>query len=34
MPIIVQAVVAGWLAGVRVPSGVQVQVDIDPQSFM
>jgi primosomal protein N' (replication factor Y) len=30
----VQPVVRRWLRGVRTPSGVRVQVDIDPYSFM
>ncbi|MCB1783872.1 MAG: primosomal protein N' [Alphaproteobacteria bacterium] len=29
-----QKVVAGWIAGVKVPSTVRVAVDIDPQSFL
>ncbi len=30
----VQAALAGWLAKVKVPSAVRVQVDVDPQSFL
>ena len=29
-----QGVVAGWLAGVPVPSNVRVAVDVDPYSFV
>jgi len=29
-----QAVLSQWLAGVRVPSAVRIQVDVDPYSFM
>ncbi|MTJ82125.1 MAG: primosomal protein N' [Telmatospirillum sp.] len=30
----VQAVVRTWLAGLRVPNGLRVQVDVDPYSFL
>ncbi len=30
----IQAAVRSWIAGVKVPSTVKVQIDIDPQSFM
>ena len=29
-----QAVIQGWLANVKLPSGVRLQVDIDPYSFV
>jgi primosomal protein N' (replication factor Y) len=30
----IQAVVRAWLAPVKVPSAVRVQIDIDPYSFL
>ena len=30
----IQAVIQGWLAAVKLPSGVRLQVDIDPYSFV
>ena len=30
----IQAVIQGWLATVKLPSGVRLQVDIDPYSFV
>jgi primosomal protein N' (replication factor Y) len=32
--IMVQPILRGWLAGVQVPRGVRVDVDVDPVSFM
>jgi primosomal protein N' (replication factor Y) len=29
-----QQMLASWLAGVKVPPGVRVKVDIDPYSFL
>ena len=30
----IQTAVRDWVAGVKVPSTVKVQIDVDPQSFM
>jgi len=30
----IQAVIQGWLAELKLPSGVRLQVDIDPYSFV
>ena len=30
----IQAVIQGWLGAVKLPSGVRLQIDIDPYSFL